>query len=449
MKDTLAQVTQERLDMLTSAAQFDAVSDEIITWMNLGTQELGGSAIECMLVPICEKAISGGPGEGDSEVTSQTYARLCGKMMGQVDPNMKDDNMKDSNGQPVVGEQLFRRILNGWCREAVERLWPEQEAEPSATTTAQVASEDQAPKGETEQDAHITEAPLPEPRGDSDAETKSRRLRLVVFLCELFKLRVVAERPVHECIKEILSNAETAESPDEEEVEGLCKMWTAIGQLLDSPRAAAHINAYIGNMAMLSKSPQIPSRIRLMLLDVIDLRERKWVPHDPTAVTTMSDVLDELIQTRKEAIAEKYATEYAKLQAGRLRARPRRVVQGGPSSTPSKRPLRSSCESPPSRLLPGGPRCGPILSPPVFSLIKPTSASTPGLEEDDKRPSAMATARAIRDISSIEYPEGVKGPKPELNDLGRQGRFRYDLDFLLQFKDVCTMKPDSLRLSPT
>ncbi|KAI1796808.1 eukaryotic translation initiation factor 4G1, eIF4E-binding domain-containing protein, partial [Ganoderma leucocontextum] len=59
-------------------------------------------------------------------------------------------------------------------------------------------------------------------------------------------------------------------------------------------------------------------------------------------------------------------------------------------------------------------------------------------------PSALATARIIEDIGSIHYSEGVKSPKPELNVNAKQGRFRYDRDFLLQFMAVCKEKPDSL-----
>ena len=40
-------------------------------------------------------------------------------------------------------------------------------------------------------------------------------------------------------------------------------------------------------------------------------------------------------------------------------------------------------------------------------------------------PSALATARIIEDIATIEYPEGIKSPKPELNVNAKQGKFRY------------------------
>ncbi|KAI0663947.1 armadillo-type protein [Cubamyces menziesii] len=441
-KDTLAHVTQERLDMLadTTPAQFDVVFDEIVAWMNVGILELGAGAIGCMLVPICEKAISSGPEEGEEAV--RTYARLCGKLMEQVDLNVKDDNLNNSNGQRIVGAQVVRRYLTGWCREAVGRLWPVQEMEPSssATSTAVDAGEDQAPTRGVEQDDHPTESLLSSSEDGSTAQTKSRRLRLVAFLCELFRLGAVAERPVHECIKEILCNAESAENPGEEEVESLCKLWTSIGQLLDTPKAAAHINVYVGHMAMLTKSPNISSRARLMLLNAIDLRERKWTSYDEAATLSMSNASSDL--ARKEAIAEKYTAEYAKLHARRLR--PSRAAQDAPSSKSPQKPLRPSCDLPPVRLPPGHPRCGPIPISPPFSFIKPTSMSAAEPDDGGRRPSAVAIAHPIKDINSVQYPKGIKGPKPELNDVSQQGKFRYDLDFLLQFQDVCTMIPDWL-----
>ncbi|TBU30206.1 hypothetical protein BD311DRAFT_754942 [Dichomitus squalens] len=57
-------------------------------------------------------------------------------------------------------------------------------------------------------------------------------------------------------------------------------------------------------------------------------------------------------------------------------------------------------------------------------------------------PSALATAQIIEDIGSIQYPEGVQSPKPELNVNAKRGKFRYDRDFLLQFMAVCKEKPD-------
>ncbi|SJK97983.1 uncharacterized protein ARMOST_01239 [Armillaria ostoyae] len=59
-------------------------------------------------------------------------------------------------------------------------------------------------------------------------------------------------------------------------------------------------------------------------------------------------------------------------------------------------------------------------------------------------PSALATARIIDDLGRIPYPEGIKSPRVELNINAKDGKFRYDRDFLLQFMSICKEKPDSL-----
>ncbi|OCH90596.1 ARM repeat-containing protein [Obba rivulosa] len=59
-------------------------------------------------------------------------------------------------------------------------------------------------------------------------------------------------------------------------------------------------------------------------------------------------------------------------------------------------------------------------------------------------PSALKTARAIMDLRTIVYPTGIRSPKVELNANARQGKFRYDRDFLLQFMPICKERPRSL-----
>ncbi|KAF8161290.1 armadillo-type protein [Crassisporium funariophilum] len=56
-------------------------------------------------------------------------------------------------------------------------------------------------------------------------------------------------------------------------------------------------------------------------------------------------------------------------------------------------------------------------------------------------PSALATARIIFDIATVQYPEGVSSPRPDLNEGVKDGKFRYDREFLLQFMSVCKKKP--------
>jgi len=57
---------------------------------------------------------------------------------------------------------------------------------------------------------------------------------------------------------------------------------------------------------------------------------------------------------------------------------------------------------------------------------------------------SLAAARFIADIATVPYPEGYQGPHPDLNQNMKNGKFRYDHDFLLQFRSVCTERPATL-----
>ncbi|KAG2339047.1 hypothetical protein BDR05DRAFT_892405 [Suillus weaverae] len=56
-------------------------------------------------------------------------------------------------------------------------------------------------------------------------------------------------------------------------------------------------------------------------------------------------------------------------------------------------------------------------------------------------PSTLLTARVIENLNEVEYPKDIKSPKVELDANVRDGRFRYDRDFLMQFMHICKEKP--------
>lgn len=66
------------------------------------------------------------------------------------------------------------------------------------------------------------------------------------------------------------------QNPEEESIESLCKLMMTIGQLIDTPQAQQHMDAYMQILVMLSGSDKLSSRIRFMLKDVIELRRNKW-----------------------------------------------------------------------------------------------------------------------------------------------------------------------------
>lgn len=54
-------------------------------------------------------------------------------------------------------------------------------------------------------------------------------------------------------------------------------------------------------------------------------------------------------------------------------------------------------------------------------------------------PSALATARIIEDIGTIQYPEGVRSPKVELNVNAQKGKFRCVILFAFSLSNLCVL----------
>lgn len=57
---------------------------------------------------------------------------------------------------------------------------------------------------------------------------------------------------------------------------------------------------------------------------------------------------------------------------------------------------------------------------------------------------SLSKAHKLESLDSVFYPASVKAPNAEINKGAKPGHFRYDRDFLLQFCEICTDKPESL-----
>ena len=60
-----------------------------------------------------------------------------------------------------------------------------------------------------------------------------------------------------------------------EDIECMCQIMSTIGKRLDTSKAMNIMNQYFDRIEMLSQSSELPSRIRFMLRDVIELRSNK------------------------------------------------------------------------------------------------------------------------------------------------------------------------------
>uniref|UniRef100_A0A8C9RA48 Eukaryotic translation initiation factor 4 gamma 3 n=1 Tax=Scleropages formosus TaxID=113540 RepID=A0A8C9RA48_SCLFO len=153
----------------------------------------------------------------------------------------------------------FRKLLLNRCQKEFERdkvddvVFEKKQKELEAATSA---SERERLQEELE-----------------EAKDKARRRSIgnIKFIGELFKLKMLTEAIMHDCVVKLLKNH------DEESLECLCRLLTTIGKDLDFEKAKPRMDQYFNQMEKIVKERKTSSRIRFMLQDVIDLRLHNWV----------------------------------------------------------------------------------------------------------------------------------------------------------------------------
>ena len=231
--------------------KFDSISDQIVAWANKFEKENDSHTLIQVIKLVFERAT-------DEVASSEMYARLCRKMMEQISPKVHNDGIRNSDGRHITGGHLFRKYLLNRCQEDFERGWAYKES--TATAAVSKAGEDEAVKATADSDGG--ESALYSDEYYAAQKARRRGLGLIKFIGELFKLQMLTERIMHECVKKLLSNVE---NPEEEEIESLCMLLATVGALLDTPKARAHMDVYFSRMRELSKSHNVAPRQQSML----------------------------------------------------------------------------------------------------------------------------------------------------------------------------------------
>ncbi|CAL1544873.1 unnamed protein product [Lymnaea stagnalis] len=102
---------------------------------------------------------------------------------------------------------------------------------------------------------------------------KLKRLKFygnIRFIGELFKLGMLTENIMHDCIYRLLK------ARDDDSLVSLCQLLTTVGHALDTDKAKARMDQYFHQMAKIAEERK--SRIKFTLKDAIDLRSNNWVP---------------------------------------------------------------------------------------------------------------------------------------------------------------------------
>ncbi|KAL7976161.1 hypothetical protein Chor_008258 [Crotalus horridus] len=205
-----------------------------VTDLTVDTEERLKGVIDLVF----EKAI-------DEPSFSVAYANMCrGLVMLKVP-------MADKPGSTVN----FRKLLLNRCQKEFEKdkadddVFEKKQKELEAATT---------PEEKTRLHDELEEA-----------KDKARRRSIgnIKFIGELFKLKMLTEAIMHDCVVKLLKNH------DEESLECLCRLLNTIGKDLDFEKAKPRMDQYFNQMEKIVKERKTSSRIRFMLQDVIDLRQ--------------------------------------------------------------------------------------------------------------------------------------------------------------------------------
>ncbi|XP_077070711.1 eukaryotic translation initiation factor 4 gamma 3 isoform X3 [Siphateles boraxobius] len=153
----------------------------------------------------------------------------------------------------------FRKLLLNRCQKEFEKDKVDDDAFEKKHRELEAATSD------SERDR------LQEELEEAKDKARRRSIGNIKFIGELFKLRMLTEAIMHDCVVKLLKNH------DAESLECLCRLLTTIGKDLDFEKAKPRMDQYFNQMEKIVKERKTSSRIRFMLQDVIDLRLHNWV----------------------------------------------------------------------------------------------------------------------------------------------------------------------------
>ena len=234
--DVVQRKVKSNLNKMTPN-NFNKIADQILAIAGQSKDETDGRTLRQVIQLTFEKAT-------DEAHWAQMYAEFCKRMLESMSPEIKDVRILDKKDNVVVGGALFRKYLLTRCQEEFERGWK--------------TDLPQKPEGET------TEAAMLSDEYYIAAAAKRRGLGLVRFIGELYKLGMLTERIMHECVKKLVDYEGT---PDEAEVESLTSLLKTIGENLDSTeRGKGLMDAYFKRIGAMIETPDLPSRLTFMLM---------------------------------------------------------------------------------------------------------------------------------------------------------------------------------------
>ncbi|KLJ05923.1 translation initiation factor 4G [Blastomyces silverae] len=271
--------------------KFDPISADLLKIARQSTKEKTGFTLQLVIQRTFEKAV-------DESNWASMYAKFCKFLLEHMTSDIRDESMRDKNGNVVSGGSLFRKYLLNGCQQEFQKGWRKDLP--------------MNPEGVTEEAAMMSDEYY------AAAAVKRRGLGLVKFIGELYKLGMLTEKIIHECrLKPEYDSVEkflaSQDVPGEDEIESISHLLRTVGYSLEnSKKSTGRMERYFQRIELLKKTPDLATRFKFMLDDLIDLRKAGWISKD-------GDKGPKTIAEIREAAAREQEKERLRQQASRSR----------------------------------------------------------------------------------------------------------------------------------
>ena len=223
---------------------------------------------------------------------SALYAQLCqrlDKCVANFEPYQPPIQPAAVGGQssstpPPSQITTFRKLLLTICQHEFDNRANYDQSSTSKILSSSTSSS--STTATTTNGNGLEEAMEREERELAKQLAKKKMLGNVKFIGELGKLDLLSEAILHKCIKTLLEKRKDEKYADMcDDLECLCKMMPTIGRKLDQGEAIKLMDQYFERMRKLRSLPTsssqkdgLPSRIKFLMQDCIELRSNGWQP---------------------------------------------------------------------------------------------------------------------------------------------------------------------------
>ncbi|KAL8993552.1 MAG: hypothetical protein Q9169_006260 [Polycauliona sp. 2 TL-2023] len=286
--DVVQRKVKSNLNKMTPN-NFDKISDQVLAIASQSKDETDGRTLRQVIQLTFEKAT-------DEAHWAEMYAQFCKRMLESMSAEIRDESIIDKKGV-VTGGALFRKYLLTRCQTEFEQGW-------------KVNLPDK-PEGESEEAVMLSDEYY------KAAAAKRRGLGLVRFIGELYKLNMLTERIMHECVKKLVDYEGT---PDEAEVESLTSLLKTIGANLDSSEKGHQLmDIYFHRITVMVDTPNLASRLKFMLMDISDMRRQNWKSTKAGALkgpATLDQVRADAVEAERQKDLQRQADAGARRGGG-------------------------------------------------------------------------------------------------------------------------------------